>query len=415
MNRQLYVAVSVIVMVISMIAVRAQQRQLGGYTSVAGLELSINMTIIMTIGNMQNIPVAFTASLNIDKTQSEYFRQYNVDLLRIEHWSKNADGSILITKPDTPWTGEQYFNIDVSDLSKEEYSKEEYSNELNSIINAEEKDYNKINGIIPNAVGSYYFIARVKIPNNQGGTRTLYSNIVLVQVTNAPVPYEQSATPTDGGLNLATGEEEREFGPDMVVENPSGSSASISRTYSSARAKLGYGSPGLPKGWVIDSDIKIVPAKSKPFMNDYLIIEFPNGSKEMWLVEPNISGTPDVTPPVKAPYTVKGTLDGALPPQWSSFVLTMRDHSTWTFTRSGSGDTLAYRLTTVTDANGQAITYSLDSTGRLNEITTTDGANTISLINCTYKDTGDRVLTSVSDENFYETADEKTKYARKVN
>ena len=161
MNKFALLSLMLAVTTISALGVTAQKKIPDGYTNVVTADLVVDRPVIMAVGNSQDIPVSFAVSLGLDIDKKDLKPDsvvpQSVDLLRVNKWEYNTNGEIISSKLNIVWTGSNYFLIDRYKL---EDSVQTY--ELNQIANATPEDYTKKNGIIPNAVGNYYYIACTK-------------------------------------------------------------------------------------------------------------------------------------------------------------------------------------------------------------------------------------------------------------
>ncbi len=108
---------------------------------------------------------------------------------------------------------------------------------------------------------------------------------------------------------------------DLQVFNPTGPGVAFSRGFYSYQAFNGYGSPGLPGGWVHDYDEYLVGA---PDATGDMGLNYPNGCSET-LTDNNgaLSG------PADAPYSVANDA-GAI-------TITWQNGTKWTFTPGPPG------------------------------------------------------------------------------
>ena len=118
--------------------------------------------------------------------------------------------------------------------------------------------------------------------------------------------------------------------PDLMVNNPQGSDALFQRSYRSNCAIKGYGSPGLPPGWVHNYDVKIITASPSGTWGPLNLI-YPTGSEET--LTPVLDGSGAPTGEFKrgpVPYSVTGTPGTALG-TWKEIVLGWNDAGDWRF------------------------------------------------------------------------------------
>ncbi|HEY3417679.1 MAG TPA: hypothetical protein VGM23_12410, partial [Armatimonadota bacterium] len=197
-------------------------------------------------------------------------------------------------------------------------------------------------------------------------------------------PYAAGASPGDT-VNLATGELEGVSETDLSAYNPVGPGVAFSRTFSSYRAKTGYGSPGLSPGWVHNYDITVQGPIFPTAWGD-LTLSFPNGATEALTPAENPTGKTSVrlNPPAGAPYLATG-VPGATVGEWQSITLTWGDGSHMQFTPCAEKQASAYmlgvgtlyQLDRVTNTLGQYLTFEWDDQRVLQQVK--NQANTILL------------------------------------
>jgi RHS repeat-associated protein len=252
---------------------------------------------------------------------------------------------------------------------------------------------------------AYYVVAT----NNAGGSPP--SNIETGEPspvepnTKARPPYQcscQKIGPVPGGdsapgafdpVNVATGGESYEPDPDLVSYNPTGPQAFFQRIGRGNQGKRGYGSPGLPIGWVHNYDVVIEGSQSPSAWTEGLRFGFPNGANEALTPLVNGSGVPtgEFTTDPGVPYFAQG-VPSATVGRWQSITLTWKDQSRWVFTPYGTGR--LYALTRIYDRLGHSLALYYTAATRC--VTSVRNADTnATLLSFAYS--GNGMLASVSD------------------
>ncbi len=190
----------------------------------------------------------------------------------------------------------------------------------------------------------YLFNSLDTVMANRGKYHSIYS------------PWDKSRPTAADPVDLATGEETHSSKPDLVVPNPNGPGVSFSRTYSSALAKLDYGSPGLPKGWTNNLNYRIeVPAQDW----GSLVLSHPNGYSQE--IIPQLDGDGNPTNPTNfkledgTPYVIKGVPNTTTVGLWDSISMTSEDQMTMTFTKPAGCD--SYQVDRITNRFGRSIRF----------------------------------------------------------
>ncbi len=160
-------------------------------------------------------------------------------------------------------------------------------------------------------------------------------------------------------VDLSSGVEQNQPGPDIVVYNSDGPAVPYVRMYRSALAASGYNSPGLTPGWVDNFDIEIVVTPELP-LGPYML-RYPNGAIDMLSVAgagPG-NGTYMLAAPAGAPYVASSSSTG--------FTVTFRDQMQWNFSSFGNG---VFLLSSVSNNLGEGYTIARDPvTHLINSIT----------------------------------------------
>jgi|GEM_PF-1344789 len=223
--------------------------------------------------------------------------------------------------------------------------------------------------------------------------------------SKAGVPY-QCACPKVGGVpagedgpsfpdpvNVSTGGESNEPGPDLVVYNPSGPQVAFQRMGRGNQAKRGYGSPGMPAGWVHNYDIVIEAPQGSSSWTSGLVLGYPNGSSEALTAQVDGAGVPtgEFAAVAGAPYFVQGVPSSTVG-RWQSITVTWSDQSKWEFTPYHAGR--LYALSRIYDRMGRSL--ALYYSGVTRTLTSVRNWNTGAiLLSLTYGDYG--MLSTVTD------------------
>lgn len=208
-----------------------------------------------------------------------------------------------------------------------------------------------------------------------------------------PVPAGNASPGAGDPVNVATGGESYEPGPDLVVYNPTGPQALFQRMNRGNQAKRGYGSPGLPIGWTHNYDVVIEGPQTPSAWTDGLRFGYPNGASEA--VTPLVDGsglpTGEFATDPGTPYFLQG-VPSATVGRWQSLTLTWQDQSRWEFTPYFGGR--LYVLTKIYDRVGRSLALYYTATTRC--LTSVRNANTnATLLTFTYG--GNGMLSSISD------------------
>jgi RHS repeat-associated protein len=194
-------------------------------------------------------------------------------------------------------------------------------------------------------------------PGGSGGTSG---------VTSSARPPWQDACPKVGAcgggagpskpdpVNIATGDESNEPAPDIVVYNPAGPAAVFQRTWRANHVRKGYGSPGMPVGWIHNYDYVIVSPQTLTSWGQSFSLVSPNGAAETITPQVDGSGLPTGTFSTSngAPYKVDG-VPNTTTGKWVSITLTWNDRTKWEFTPHNGSN---YALTKIYSPTGQSIT-----------------------------------------------------------
>lgn len=185
-------------------------------------------------------------------------------------------------------------------------------------------------------------------------------------------PQGGNASGSDGPsagdpVNLATGRETYSPEPDLIVYNPSGPGVTWQRSYLSSRALsagVGYGSPGLTRGWGHTYDLSIQGTSGSW---GALKLIYPNGASETLTPQLNGNGQPTgtFTTVSGAPYTATGVA-GSPTGTWQSVTITWKDQTQWKFMLL-SGTT--YALNQITNRPGQSLNFAWNSSRALTQVT----------------------------------------------
>ncbi len=242
----------------------------------------------------------------------------------------------------------------------------------------------------------------------------LINAIQLTPLPSSPVsdnpapPWAADSEPTEDGVNLASGVQEEDPGPDIDAYNPVGPSVSFERMYRSKQAAAGYGSPGLAPGWMHNYDITVQMTYTNAAAWPPLTVTYPNGSTEAW--SPLRDGSGNATgrfsaPGHGAPYIVSG-VPSSVAGQWQSLTVMFPDRSQNVFTPS-SGNPNLYLLTKISEVagptvpSGRSVTVQYDASNRVQAIVN-DAATT--LLSFTYNGA---YLASVQDASPAAAADQR--------
>ena len=145
-------------------------------------------------------------------------------------------------------------------------------------------------------------------------------------------------------VDLATGNLTYLPKEDLSGHNGSGSDAAFTRSYRSELVPRGYGSPGLPVGWVHGWDVSLTPANPGDPKSP-LVLTYPSGVTES--VAPKV--TPDgkltgkIVPAGGCPYLIAGVPSATTPGVWERITVTCGNESRWTFTLATDGKTYVLR------------------------------------------------------------------------
>ena len=208
--------------------------------------------------------------------------------------------------------------------------------------------------------------------------------------TNIPAPSGGPSAPDP--VNLADGSDANLAGVDLSSYNPIGPSASFERAYYSRQACAGYGSPGLPVGWVHNYDF-VIQGTSAGSWNS-LELYYPNGQiDELKPQLDNGAPTGDFEHRDGTGYLVTGassTPDG----RWSSIEITDKQQMKMTFAYLGSTSGVdIYKLSSISNSLDQTLTFNWDTSRKLTSITN----GTTTLLTFSYDAYG--YLATVSDNN----------------
>jgi RHS repeat-associated protein len=184
-------------------------------------------------------------------------------------------------------------------------------------------------------------------------------------------------------VNLVSGREAYRPAPDLTVYNPSGPPVVWALSYSGDRALteiVGYGSPGLTRGWAHNYDLSIQgPSGSWGALK----LVYPNGATET--LTPQLSGgvpTGSFTTQTGVPYSVAG-VSGSPTGTWQSVTVTWKDQTKWKFTLL-SGTT--YSLNQITNRTGQSLNFTWNSSRSLTQVS--DAGTSTVLLTLTYDAAG---------------------------
>ncbi len=187
-------------------------------------------------------------------------------------------------------------------------------------------------------------------------------------------PAGDSGPAAHDPVNLASGRENYTPEPDLFIYNPSGPAVNWQRSYVGSQAiaaDIGYGSPGLSRGWVHSYDISVQGWSGNWWP---LKLTYPNGSTES--LTPVLSGgvpTGAFTVPAGAPYRVDG-VPGTPTGKWQSVTITWKDNTKWKLTLL-TGDT--YALNQLTNRTGQSLNFTWNSSRQLTQVTDQTSSTTL--------------------------------------
>jgi RHS repeat-associated protein len=193
-----------------------------------------------------------------------------------------------------------------------------------------------------------------------------------------------STGPSDGDpVNLSTGRESYVPDPDLTVYNPTGPAVVWQRSYIGNQAlaePIGYGSPGLSRGWVHNYDLLIQGVAGSW---GALKLVYPNGASET--LTPQLSGgqpTGAFTTAAGGPYAVTG-VSGTPTGTWQSLTITWKDQTKWRFTLlSGT----SYALNQITNRTGQGLIFTWNSNRTLAQVS--DSSTSAILLMLAYETNG---------------------------
>ncbi len=191
-------------------------------------------------------------------------------------------------------------------------------------------------------------------------------------------------------VNLATGEEEYTPEPDLVVYNPIGPSVSWSRIYNSLRDQVVYPDHNpvdYGVGWSYSYNLRIYAPNGFNEPYGYIYVVFPNGSATQIG-----NTTTGVGSPGGAPFAAEGLTNTSRP-----IVLTMPDHSRWSFGQGSSSGNYLY-LSQITDRNGHSIYFNYDANSNLNSITDDNRKTLLAVAN---NQVGDQTVADCYDRTVY--------------
>jgi YD repeat-containing protein len=369
------------------------------------VSLTCDTQQLLLAGTRSGMPVTFTVKLN--GVWANAGEPATVDLVRAREFFVNTEGGDKPKDTGLPDYMEMspFFTM-AFDSGTYKYIGSTTSNELNY-----SSTYDAENGVIPGIVGTYAFVARVYYRESSSSpVKVRYSKRVYISVTNAPVPYQESAAPMVGPLNLATGEEQRGEATGLTVENPLGPTVDFSLSYASAQARVGYASTGLWPGWVHNYDLQISSLNDGEQPQECgLKVTYPNGASDICAVN---GGT--IIPPHGAPYVMAGstiTVDHV--DYWDTLTMTRADRSRLVFSHDPGGYD-RWRLTSIMDSIGRAITVNWgDGTGGIPTgcLASVADCNGKVLMQCSYDGA---YLNSVTDSSSYTTTGDRAAYGRTV-
>jgi RHS repeat-associated protein len=205
------------------------------------------------------------------------------------------------------------------------------------------------------------------------------------------VPYDSTGVGGFGpsaadNVNLASGSEENTPGIDIGCYNSVGPAAVFGRMYRTATAANGYGTPGLPPGWTHNYDVTALSATGGWFP---VILKYASGATETWTPQTNANGLPTgvFTLPSGTPYLATGQPDPFIAGHWLALTITFKDHSTWTLSPDPANNT-NYRLTQITNLVGHSINLQYDNNEHLisvsNDLQTNGMPTPVTLLSLSY-------------------------------
>ncbi|HEY3265618.1 MAG TPA: RHS repeat-associated core domain-containing protein [Armatimonadota bacterium] len=173
-----------------------------------------------------------------------------------------------------------------------------------------------------------------------------------------PTPNKDGASAGEP-VNLATGEETYAPGPDIWAYNNSGPAASFARTFYTGAAKMPYGSPGLPPGWVHNFDYLITwkpaevysPGGGEVTEWANLTLVYPRGNVQTLRPILDVNGRPTgrFEHSDGVPFEVSGTPDTVIRGKWNRIVLKWTDGTKWVFEEPVQTGAWISRLKYITD------------------------------------------------------------------
>jgi RHS repeat-associated protein len=173
--------------------------------------------------------------------------------------------------------------------------------------------------------------------------------------------------PTDGEpVNLATGEEEYNPSPDLVVYNPNGPSVVWQRVYDSLRGgsyntPYPYNDYDFGMGWSHPYNVYVYDPDGSNHSTKYVVL--PNGARIAFTAAtvPSASN-PTVQCAVQAGAPCLVTWNYVSGNGWGAFTITWPNRTQW-FTSPSYKDKFGQHLTQITDRNGHSIYLNLHLTG----------------------------------------------------
>ena len=133
-------------------------------------------------------------------------------------------------------------------------------------------------------------------------------------------------------VNLATGNLTYLPKPDMDGFNKEGSGAVFARSYRSELALRGYGSPGLPAGWVHTWDVTLIRRDPNKPNSDMALI-YPSGAGDGFRPQIGADGKPTGKfEQGGRPFLLTGFPSATVSGGWEKFTLLWQGNTQWTFT-----------------------------------------------------------------------------------
>jgi len=164
-------------------------------------------------------------------------------------------------------------------------------------------------------------------------------------------------------VNISTGAFDHKPSSDSFVNNPTGPSINVTRSYSTDLAYTGKSSPGFSSGWTHNYDVTIRGNTSSSGNTwSALNLVYPNYSTIV--IRPNLSGNGSPTgtfiTQAGSPFVVTG-VPGSSTNEWNSITVTFDDGVKWLFAKQGGS---IYVLSRISDKLNRYIDLNYDSGSR---------------------------------------------------